>query len=728
MSFTLVDVYGQSDNESSSEIVVCSEDYELVFKPSGDSSICVKSSSVENFLKRGYTLPTTTQENLRVGLLFSTSGDYSTYGTESQHAALMAIDDFNEYLKYIENEQTLLIPEVVSLQTDPEHTLEQVKKMHLDGVDVFIGPETSAELEFMKSYVDSEGLLVISTSSTAPSLAIEDNIFRLVPDDTHQTRLLALLAESAGSPTVFLLVRDDTWGNEFANAFDESYSGDVFMIRYDPVSPLYEQTLQQLSESIAAEMNPSEMNPSDVRVGMIGFGESAEFLSRATQFDILDDVRWFGTDSNANEKKIIENEKAVEFAQNVSFRALQFSTDTESTAYQEIETKIFGKLGHLPDTYAFTAYDAVWILGLSMLNAASTNPNDLALEIPSTITSYNGALGKLELNDAGDLVSDNYAIWSIVDGVWYKGNYAKNMESGLIELVETDLEELATEETILEKSAPIDDNEIPIEQTSITDDEIPITQTSVADDELSILVNLLIALIIGVSAIAGFTIWKLRTLSIKLKNSVHIQKIEPEPTPEPEPEPTPEPEPEPTPEPEPEPTPEPEPEPTPEPEPEPTPEPEPEPTPEPVEPKNAVKLLSSKEILQKCIQTHSTLMTDKEIDFSDSSIKNVKFVSNEKPILEIFSNLIRASHHLVGSYGQIEIGVNDDEDITFFVKDNGNGISKEEQEKVFDEDDGPLGLMTTKEIVQDMGGKIWIESVSFLGTAFYFSIPIHPNS
>ena len=63
---------------------------------------------------------------------------------------------------------------------------------------------------------------------------------------------------------------------------------------------------------------------------------------------------------------------------------------------------------------------------------------------------------------------------------------------------------------------------------------------------------------------------------------------------------------------------------------------------------------------------------------------------------KFFSNLIRASHHLVGSYGQIEIGVNDDEDITFFVKDNGNGISKEEQDKVFDENDGPLGLMGTK--------------------------------
>ena len=109
------------------------------------------------------------------------------------------------------------------------------------------------------------------------------------------------------------------------------------------------------------------------------------------------------------------------------------------------------------------------------------NPNDLALEIPSTVTSYNGALGNFELNDAGDLVSDNYAIWSIVDGVAAQAEQCKHLESGQIELVETDLEELATEETILEQSTPPADDEIPITQPSTIDDEIPINKL---DDEI----------------------------------------------------------------------------------------------------------------------------------------------------------------------------------------------------------------------------------------------------
>jgi len=142
-------------NGQVSEELICDEGKEIVFKPSDGSPICVKSSSVENFVKRGYTVPVLAQEPLRIGLLFSTTGDYSTIGKESQFAALQAIDDFNEHLKSIDHHEFSLIPEIVYLSTNPEYTLEQVKKLHADGVNVFIGPETSAELAMIKPYVDS---------------------------------------------------------------------------------------------------------------------------------------------------------------------------------------------------------------------------------------------------------------------------------------------------------------------------------------------------------------------------------------------------------------------------------------------------------------------------------------------------------------------------------------------------------------------------------------------
>ncbi|MEM9821476.1 MAG: ATP-binding protein, partial [Bacteroidota bacterium] len=69
----------------------------------------------------------------------------------------------------------------------------------------------------------------------------------------------------------------------------------------------------------------------------------------------------------------------------------------------------------------------------------------------------------------------------------------------------------------------------------------------------------------------------------------------------------------------------------------------------------------------------------------------------------------------------------------FQVSDNGIGIAKENQQKVFalferihsnTEYEGTgIGLATCEKIVKKLGGKIWLESELGKGTTFYFSIP-----
>jgi branched-chain amino acid transport system substrate-binding protein len=480
------------------EDVLCDEGKEVVFKPSDGSSICVKSSSVENFVKRGYTVPILAQEPLRIGLLFSTTGDYSTYGIESQFAALQGIDDFNEHLKSLEHEEFSLIPEIVYLSTNPEYTLEQVKKLHADGVDVFIGPETSAELAMIKPYVDSEELLVISTSSTAPSLAVEDSIYRLVPDDTNQGKLISTLLEKRDVTTVFLLVRDDIWGNGLANAIQESYSGNISQISYDPNDPLYDEKIQELSDLVAAEESLT-----NIAIGVISFGEVSEFLLLAADYDNLDEVQWFGTDSNANEKKIIEDEKISSFAEKVSFRAIQFASDYNSPIHKDVESKLYLKLDYLPSTYAFAAYDAVWLLGLSMLDVESIDATDIESTIQDTSQFYTGGLGELTFNDAGDLVSDNYDVWFIQEGQWYK-EPANFVESALKDVTEK------TEDTVvIEKT---DETELPQK----TEDEVTIPeQSSSTEEDVPVLV---IGLIVGILVIVVFAVWKIKKPKIHLKN------------------------------------------------------------------------------------------------------------------------------------------------------------------------------------------------------------------
>lgn len=75
--------------------------------------------------------------------------------------------------------------------------------------------------------------------------------------------------------------------------------------------------------------------------------------------------------------------------------------------------------------------------------------------------------------------------------------------------------------------------------------------------------------------------------------------------------------------------------------------------------------------------------------------------------------------------------------VEFRVQDNGVGIPKSEQERIFtkffrasnvvklDTSGTGLGMFITKNIVEAHGGKIWFESEENKGTTFHFSLPIN---
>jgi len=149
-----------------------------------------------------------------------------------------------------------------------------------------------------------------------------------------------------------------------------------------------------------------------------------------------------------------------------------------------------------------------------------------------------------------------------------------------------------------------------------------------------------------------------------------------------------------------------------------------------------IEELSSKDILNDCIKTHSPIMKDKNIEYFDSSTEDIKIKGDKRRILESFTNIIQNAHDFVPQDGKIEIGVTDgDREVTFFVKDNGEGIPKDKQEKLFKKygqvkSDAKrkfggtgLGLAVSQELVNGMSGRIWLESEEGKGTTLFFTIP-----
>jgi len=107
---------------------------------------------------------------------------------------------------------------------------------------------------------------------------------------------------------------------------------------------------------------------------------------------------------------------------------------------------------------------------------------------------------------------------------------------------------------------------------------------------------------------------------------------------------------------------------------------------------------------------------------------------------QIFSNLISNASKYIGEYNEnptIEMGYDDGDDYyTFYVRDNGIGIDEKYHESVFGilqqlnevEAEGTgMGLAIVKRIVDNFGGKIWIDSASGKGTTMYFTLPKTAN-
>jgi signal transduction histidine kinase len=104
-------------------------------------------------------------------------------------------------------------------------------------------------------------------------------------------------------------------------------------------------------------------------------------------------------------------------------------------------------------------------------------------------------------------------------------------------------------------------------------------------------------------------------------------------------------------------------------------------------------------------------------------------------IQQVFQNLIsNAIKYMDKPEGKVRIGsVSRDGEHVFFIEDNGRGIEKRHFGKIFNvfnntrriegvESTG-LGLSIVKRIIENKGGKIWVESEVGKGSIFFFTLP-----
>ena len=141
-----------------------------------------------------------------------------------------------------------------------------------------------------------------------------------------------------------------------------------------------------------------------------------------------------------------------------------------------------------------------------------------------------------------------------------------------------------------------------------------------------------------------------------------------------------------------------------------------------------------------------------EIDIKENGISFIKSLppreiiikTDREKVYKILAKLVRNAIKYT-TRGSIEIGYRlktggSPSEIEFFVKDTGNGIPAHRHKAIFERfiqaeiidkkalQGAGLGLSISKAYVEKLGGRIWLESEEGKGSAFYFTIPYHPEA
>jgi branched-chain amino acid transport system substrate-binding protein len=253
----------------------------------------------------------------------------------------------------------------------------------------------------------------------------------LVPDDTNQGTALAKLMQHEGIEVLVPVWRADTWGDGLSEAATSSFrdrggiTGEG--IRYNPESPEFSASTSLLAEQVREYVD--EYGADKVAVLFLGFAEILQFTQSASEHNVLDDVRWFGPGSNTKEHRLIDDPIGLEFSTSVQFTTVQFAASKNPT-YDKVQAHLIENLGTDPNTFVYSSYDAVWIIGLAMLETQSTDVSTIKAAIPGIAENYSGAIGPTKLNEAGDLAQADYEVWGIRGGEWVLlGKYTSASDS-----------------------------------------------------------------------------------------------------------------------------------------------------------------------------------------------------------------------------------------------------------------------------------------------------------
>ncbi len=356
-------------------------------------------------------------EEIRIGALLSLTGSGSSSGQFSSVSLDLARADIQAWLDSagIGKKLTLITADT---RTDTSEALVQLRHLYEKGIRMVIGPYSSAELAALKQFADNHGMLLVSPSSVAVSLAIPgDNLFRFVSNDLLQGKAMAKMVAEDKMKIMVPLVRDDVWGRDLLAATSAEFTaaGGVVAqpVWYPAKNADWNTVLSSLNDKVGELLLMN--NPDVVALYMLSFGEGVNILASAKQYTHLNKVYWYGSSAFAENGQAIADTAAAWFAYTHGLPCPIYGLDESATAlWQPLQKRITDRIGKQPDAYAYTAYDALWVaVRAGLIAGDGSTTAQLKNAFTGESNRYFGVTGYTSLDVNGDRSAGNYDFWSI---------------------------------------------------------------------------------------------------------------------------------------------------------------------------------------------------------------------------------------------------------------------------------------------------------------------------
>ena len=368
-----------------------------------------------------------------VGAILPFTGSLSSIGKSVKIALENAENDVNKHFEEMNSSSHFRLL-MADSKTSPEESLVAIKKLHENGAKIIVGPATSTAVSAAKGYADANNIILLSYSSTSPLLSIKgDNLFRLVPDDTYQGKIIAQRMINDGIKVIVPFWRSDIYGNELYNSTKSNFEklgGKVEEgINYHPYTGkfatslhrinfiMWNQDLEKLSGIVSDAVRKYGVH--SVGVYIISYDEITPILIQAPLYGMLEKVRWYGSDSIAQNHHITKNVDSAMFAMKTNFTNPLYSISNETAESHALEKELEKKLHEAGSiTYPAIAYDSYWIAALSLdknstIISDKENFSKFKELVVETAESFDGMSGQIKLNAAGDRIGGNYDFWIV---------------------------------------------------------------------------------------------------------------------------------------------------------------------------------------------------------------------------------------------------------------------------------------------------------------------------